>query len=114
MARNTTAEDDSSTDAAVIQILSNPIPAHGKQITEVCCRAPSGGDIMRVGNPVTFNPFDESPENTIQINPPVMGRMISHLAGIPTSSVERMDPQDFMALSWKLVPFFIPGVSTRS
>lgn len=104
--------DAGESENEIVQTLSSPIPAHGKQIKEVRCRKPSGGDIMRIGNPISFNPFDENPEQTIQINPSVMGRMISHLAEIPTSSVERMAPHDFMSLGWKLAHFFIPGVST--
>lgn len=95
----------------IVIALSAPIPAHGKQITEIRCRTPTGGDMMRIGNPVTFNAFADEPERTIQIDPLVMGRMISHLAEIPTSAVERMAPGDFMKLGWKLAGFFLPRSS---
>lgn len=103
--------DEAGFDGVVIA-LSKPIPAHGADISEIRCRKPTGGDMMAVGNPVTFNAFAEDPSKTIQVDPSVMGRMISRLAGIPTSSVERMEPQEFMSLAWRLSVFFIPGGST--
>lgn len=90
--------------------LRTAIPNEKAELTStISFRKPTGGDIMRCGNPVKYMPHDESQEVTF--DEMKMAKMMSALSGIPLAMIERMDPNDMAECSWGLARFFIPGMN---
>jgi len=86
--------------------LASPIQAYGNEVTEIVFRKPTGMDIVQQGNPVIFDPISDPPRITFDERK--MTAMISALAKIPVSSVQQMDPRDWVACAWMVAPFFVP------
>lgn len=87
--------------------LSKPIAAYGEQITELKFTAPTGGDLLMIGNPVIFDMSVDPP--TLRHDFQIVPKMISRLAKIPPSSVAAMQPQDIIAAAWLITSFFVPA-----
>jgi hypothetical protein len=87
--------------------LSEPIPAYGEQVSVIKMRKPTGGDLIRIGNPVIFYPHIEPPK--VEHDMPKMVAMIARLSGVPTSSLDRLTTGDLLGIAWTLSPFFIPA-----
>jgi hypothetical protein len=87
--------------------LTEPINAYGEEIKVLKMRKPTGVDLIRVGNPVAFYPNAEPIK--IEHDMPRMVQMIARLTGVPSSSIERMNPRDLIGVAWVLSPFFIPA-----
>jgi len=88
--------------------LVKPVQAHGEDVTVLKLRLPTGADMIRVGNPVRFDATADNPAATIQFDMPVLAKMIAHLAKVPTSTVDKLEPGDIIGIGWKLSGFFLP------
>jgi len=94
-------------DTSISVTLSKPIPVYAEKVSVIKFRKPNGGDIIRVGNPVLFDPISDPPR--ISHDAARMTAMMARLANIPTSSFDFMDPQDLVSCFWSLTPFFMPA-----
>ena len=90
----------------IVVTLSSPIPVFAEMRSVITMRKPTGLDLIKVGNPVQFDPVSDPPR--IEHNMPRMVAMIARLANIPTGSVEKMDPRDLASCAWQLSSFFLP------
>ena len=93
------------------QPLQDPIKLYGAPINEVSLREPRAGDILRVGNPVEYDPRFEPAK--IGFNEGKSFAMLERLSGIPVNILEQMTTNDFAACCWGMARFFIPGLSTK-
>lgn len=84
--------------------LRKKIPAHGDEISTLEIREPTGGDIIAIGVIANLNDANEMTFDMVKA-----ARMISRLAGVPVSSIERMAPNDLVAATWVIAPFFLPN-----
>lgn len=92
--------------------LITPIQYLGQAITEISIRAPTGGDMFRVGTPFkvkSVDPFDYDQDDAKAF------AMLSRLSGLPIDgTLERLTPGDALAIfSFGMLPFFIPGYSPK-
>jgi len=90
--------------------LSKPIKSYGDEVSVIKMRLPTGGDGIRIGNPVDFYPMTDPP--IVRFNMPLVQAMVARLANIPSGSIEKMASNDLMSCAWKLVPFFLPNLGT--
>jgi hypothetical protein len=81
--------------------LSAPIEAHGEPVKELTFRDPTAKDIRVMGFP-----FVVTKEADIVPDAAAIARYIVTLAGIPTSSVDRLAPRDFLAATMAVMGFF--------
>lgn len=86
--------------------LRKKVNAHGDLVSELTFREPTGGDFERVGNPVILSIFEANPKPIYDA--PVMTAMMSHLAGVPTSTIRALDPRDWQNGALMLFNFFVP------
>jgi Phage tail assembly chaperone proteins, E, or 41 or 14 len=93
-------------EAAAKLELSKPIEAHGETITVINFREPTARDLLSIGNPVIFDPFQTPPKITHDEGK--MHLMISTLGNIPPSSVQMLTTRDWTTCAWILTPFFLP------
>ncbi len=90
--------------------LQRPIQYLGVPIKTVAIRAPTAGDIFRVGNPVRYDMRD----NSIEFDDGKAFTMLSRLSGIPVDgSLEHMTTNDAVSCFWGFAGFFIPGLSMK-
>jgi hypothetical protein len=102
------AADEQETEEERIEYqLTEPINAYGEEVKVLKMRKPTGLDLIRIGNPVTFYPMIDPPR--IEHDMPKMVQMIARLSGVPSSSIERIDPRDLIGIAWLVSPFFIPA-----
>ena len=94
-------------DNEFILTLSKPIMAWNEEIKELKFRAPNGGDLLTVGNPVDLDMSVDPP--AIRHNWKAMPEMISRLAGVPPSTIRQMTPNDIVSAAWLISPFFLPA-----
>lgn len=87
--------------------LSKPIQAYTETISVIKMRLPTGADLLRVGNPVEFDPVSDPPK--ISHNMQRVQIMIARLANIPSGSIEKMAPHDMVACAWAITPHFLPA-----
>ena len=87
--------------------LETPIQAHGETISELAFRAPNGSDLMRCGSPF-IHENTTAGETLTRTDNLATGKLISALAGIPTSSVGQMSALDFTAAQAAIIGFFAP------
>ncbi len=97
-------------DDHVIVKLAKPIPVFAETVSELKMRPPTAADIISIGNPVLFSPFSDPP--SVEHHPQKMTAMLARLASVPTSSLAKMDPQDWVSAAWAISPFFIPRAGT--
>jgi len=87
--------------------LRKPINIFGDMVSVLKWREPSGTDLIKVGNPVIAYP------GTIPLKiEHDMGKvtaMMARLTDAPSSSIERIEPDDLMKFAWTITPFFLPG-----
>jgi len=91
--------------------LLEPIQAHGKEITELEFRKPTGSDIRECGVPFSFQP---TTDGSIIMHPNAgpISALIARVCNIPPSSVGMMSAPDWQAASMELLSFF--GASRRT
>lgn len=92
---------------ALIYELREPIKSYGEEVSVIEMRAPNGGDLLAVGNPVIF--FPQTDPIKIEHDYPKVLSMVSRLANIPSSSLAKMDVRDIIGISWAVTPFFAVG-----
>ena len=97
-------------DGSVTVALRSPIPVFADKVSTIKFRKPTGGDIIRVGNPVVFDPISDPPK--ITHDEKKMTVMMARLAGVPISSLDFLDPRDWTSCAWALSPFFMPTAGT--
>lgn len=85
--------------------LSQPIKAHGEEVSELELSEPTTKDVMELGYPYLVVPSDTD-ETGIELRPKVAGRYISRLAKIPMSSVEQLAIADLQLLQGEIMGFF--------
>lgn len=100
-------ETDLPGDETVRHALRKAVPAHGEDVRELTFRPPTGADIMKCGNPVTFDPFVEPAR--VGFDDAKMAAMMATLAAVPPSAIGKLDPRDFVSIAWKLSGFFLPA-----
>jgi hypothetical protein len=86
--------------------LSKPINSFGEELSVLKLRRPTGADLIRIGNPVIFDPITDPPRITHDM--PKMVQMLMRLSGVPTSSFDQLDPRDLVAASWAVTNYFLP------
>ena len=99
---------------AVTLSLADPVPANGEMVSELVFRKPTAGDMIQVGgNPVLIDMNALDPASTIRFDARLMGEMLSRLAGVPPSTIARLDTNDFAAACWRVSDFFLPVQRVR-
>lgn len=93
--------------------LSTPITAHGKEVETLELAKPGTKDVRELGYPFSATPGANG-EADMKLFPEIGARWISRLAKIPMSSVDQMDPSDFLVLHTELCGFFAPAEPTAS
>ena len=88
--------------------LTNPIPAHGEDVNELTFREPTGSDISQCGVPFTLLPDG----GVIQPDAAALRKMMSRLAGVPPSSIDKLVAVDWMKCMGAVLDFFGDSVST--
>lgn len=97
-------------DPVVVLKLETPIQYLGQEIGEIAMRAPTAGDLFRVGNPVKYDARDDS----IDFDEQKSFAMLNALTGIPIlGSLDRMTTNDAVTCFWGFARFFIPGLRSR-
>jgi len=87
--------------------LGTPIEAHDETIDTLSIRRPKGGDVMDLGMP-----FTAQADGTAIARMDLMGKYISALAGIPISSIRKMEVADLMQAVQVISGFFGETVSS--
>jgi hypothetical protein len=90
---------------AVKFLLSQPITAFGKEITEIELKKPNCGTLRRAGYPFKWETTRSGTRMQL-IDAESMANYISELAGIPPSSVDNITAGDALALSTVIIDFF--------
>jgi hypothetical protein len=88
--------------------LRKPVIANGESVLEIVFREPSGGDIERIGNPLTVGMYENNPK--IHFESQTMTLMMAHLAGVPPSTIRGLHPKDWNNGAWMLANFFMPDL----
>jgi Phage tail assembly chaperone proteins, E, or 41 or 14 len=102
-----TKDVEPAPEGSITVTLTKPIPVFNDKVAVLKFRAPTGGDLIRIGNPVIFDPITDPPRVTHDTSK--MTVMMAKLSGIPASSLEFLNPQDWVACAWALTPFFMPA-----
>lgn len=100
------AADEAAAEILLEFPLERPINAYGEEIKVLKLRKPTGADLVRIGNPVKFNPYVEPPQ--VEHDYTRVLAMVARLANVPSSSLERLDPEELTSLAWAISPFFLP------
>ncbi|WP_295379546.1 phage tail assembly protein [uncultured Pseudacidovorax sp.] len=88
--------------------LTTPIKAHGEEVTVLELRKPTTKDLRELGYPFSATPT-ASGDADLKLFPDVGAKFIARLAQIPMSSVDQLDPGDFVMLHMEIVGFFGPS-----
>ena len=91
----------------ILKLRKNVI-ANGESVAELKFREPTGGDIERIGNPITVGLYENNPK--IHFEGQTMTMMMAHLAGVPPSTIRAMHPKDWNNGAWYLANFFMPDL----
>lgn len=93
----------------IVQSLRKSVIANGDEVNELTFREPTGGDIERVGNPVTIDMLSgDTPKITFDAK--AMTQMMALLATVPPSTIRQMHPRDWNSAAWQLAHFFTPDL----
>ncbi len=95
-------------EALVVLTLAKPVMALGEDILELRFRAPTGKDLIELGNPVSVNVYSDDPIQTVKVDWSIMGRMMSRLAGVPLTTIEALPPNVLTKAATELSPAFFP------
>lgn len=82
--------------------LSKSVRAHGDELHVLELREPTGKDVRELGFPYTA-----SGDAGVKMDAGVIAKYVSRLAGVPSSSVDEMQPSDLNTISWEIVGFFL-------
>jgi len=93
-------------DKSITVALQTEVQAHGEIIKELKFRRPTGGDLMTLGDwPITI----DYTTGRVSPNPPIMGEIMSKLAGVPPSTIKQIDARDWTTCAHRLMGFFVPA-----
>lgn len=106
MAEENKPDNSVPVEGEIVVDLITTIPVFNERIKQLKFRRPTAGDIIRIGNPVEFDPISDPPR--ISHNTQRMTVMMARLSNIPASSFDFLDPQDWVSCAWVLTPFFMP------
>lgn len=84
--------------------LSQPVTAHGAEITEITMREPVPADTMDLGMPYVIDVSSDDP--AIAFKPSVIAKYVVRLAGVPMSTVKALSMSDWQALQVEVQGFF--------
>ncbi len=84
--------------------LNVAIQAHGETITDLKLRRPTVAEVRKIGR-LPYITLDADGHLTPDLN--VTPAYISVCAGIPPSSVDKLDLTDLNQLSWAICSFFV-------
>jgi len=91
--------------------LRKAVMAHGEMVKSLTFRAPTGGDIMALGEHypllIDFNTGE------VRLNPMPMGMIMSTLAQVPPSTIRLLTAKDWSTCAVALLGFFLPDERTR-
>jgi hypothetical protein len=90
--------------------LNRPVSAHGAEVDCLELREPHGGDIASVGFPLRYK-IESDETVTIDFKAREMSAMISRLADVPLSTVQRLPASDWQAAAWMVAGFLTPSES---
>jgi Phage tail assembly chaperone proteins, E, or 41 or 14 len=90
--------------------LVKQVVANGDTVKELKFREPTAADITLVGCPVIVDLVNKTDNPLLRFDAPVMTAMMAHLAGVPPSTINQMDPRDWNNGAWRLVRFFVPDL----
>ena len=93
--------------------LSTPIDAHGETLSQIELREPLAADVIKSGMPYQMA-YGSSGNSSLIIDSPACARLISGLAGIPTSSIGQMSLADFSDLQQLVIGYFVPSGGTQT
>jgi len=100
--------DGENTKKVAFQItLTQPVKAHGDEVTVLAFRDPTGSDIEMAGMPVSFDVGPDGKPNFV-VKSREMTAMMSQLAAVPPSTIKMMTSNDWTTVAWALLGFFIP------
>lgn len=85
--------------------LTQPVQAHGEPIASLTLREPRGEDIQVCGYPFLLL-AGEGEEVGVRIDAAAIGKYVSRLAGVPTSSVRALCLADWQACLQAVLSFF--------
>lgn len=74
-----------------------------EELTQLTFREPTGGDIIRLGNPVWINAAGE-----IMFDERKMTAMMAQLSGVLVPLLDKLHPQDWNSCAYRLRRFFLP------
>jgi hypothetical protein len=80
--------------------LSQPVQHGDEEIYVLELRAPTAGDVMECGYPLTIGDGEATP------NAAVIGKLIARLAGVPPSVVKQLPVVDFQICLGVVLGFF--------
>jgi hypothetical protein len=102
-------KSNGSIDSIVVK-LRKPIQLGSEEITQLTFREPTAGDIERCGNPVNIDFISgDTPKMTFDAK--AMSAMMGVLAGVPPSTIKKMNTRDWNSAAWNLASFFLPDMS---
>ena len=96
---------------SVTLLLSKPIQAHGKEITEIVLRPPTVEDIMELGTPMLMFPGADGNSVGLEIRAKVIGQYVMRLGKVPLSTVKAMALADFQKAQGEIMSFFGDGAT---
>jgi hypothetical protein len=86
--------------------LRKAVIAHGDLVNELTFRAPTGGDIMALGE--VYPIIIDWVAGQCRVNPNAMGQMMSVLAMVPPSTIRNLAGKDWSNCAHALMGFFPP------
>lgn len=89
--------------------LSQPVKAHGDEITELVLKAPTTKEIIEIGLPTLMIPGADGESVGIEIRQKVVARYASRLAAVPMSTIESLALPDWSAVQGAVMGFFGQG-----
>ena len=105
----TVKKSNGSIDSIVVK-LRKPIQLGSEEITQLTFREPTAADIERCGNPVNIDFISgDTPKMTFDAKS--MSAMMGVLAGVPPSTIKKMNTRDWNSAAWNLASFFLPDMS---
>lgn len=92
----------SQVDGKIKLRLRKKVQAHGDMVDHLLFKEPTGGDIERIGNPVSLG------GGNLSFDSAAMSAMMSHLAGVPTSTIRLLHSKDWTNGAYAIWGFFVP------
>lgn len=93
--------------------LTKVIKAHGEEVVELELAKPTSKDVRELGYPFTAQP-NASGEADMRLLPDIGAKYISRLCKIPMSSVDQLEPLDFLLIHTEICGFFGGAAPTSS